>query len=224
MYNTSDSVYINVNDSVKNIILIGLMILLILSLLGGYFLSFSGTLEGTELGKIILLLFILSEIPILLNYFYFVIGRFGLLADRILNIFAAYYAPGLMFHSGIYPIVIGLTFAHALLVIQQSIYCVIFMVILGLLWTIDYILWFKNWPLYPRSDQNVISLYWLQWVVLFGTLIGLPFHARTWSLFWVSVFPTLTCGSLVVVIFQDFRNKRTNTQNMGKLETQNPVT
>ena len=224
MYNMSDLPSIKVNDSVRNNILMGLMILQILSLLSGYFLSSPGIIEGTELGRIIFLLFILSEVPIVVNYFYFVTVRLGLPTDSISNVFAAYYTPSLIFHSGIYTIVIGLTVAHILLLIQQSIYCMIFIFILGLLWVIDYILWFRNWPLYPRSDHNVVFLYWLQWTVLFGTLIGLPFHVRTWSLFWVSVFPTLTFGSLLIIIFLDLRKKKTNTQKMEKLETQNPIT
>jgi hypothetical protein len=221
MYNTGDSAYIYVNDSMKNNILICLVILLVGSLLGGYFLSFSGFFEGIELGRIVFPLFILSEIPILVNYFYFVLTRFGLPTKRISIIFAVYYTPSLMIHSGIYTVVIGLAFAHLLLVTHQSVYCMIFMGVLGLLWIIDYILWSKNWPLYPRAEQNTIFLHWFQWVVLFGLLIGLPIHAKTWSLLLVTVFPTIAFGSLFVVIFQEFRNRRTITQ---KVETQNPIT
>ncbi len=223
MYNTSESAYVNVNESVKNYILIGLVILLVFSLMGGYFLAFLGVLEGAELGRIVFSLFILSEIPILVNYFYFIISRLRIHTGRISSIFIAYYTPGLLFHSGIYTIVLGLTFAHTLLVIQQSFYCMIFMFILGLLWIIDFILYSKSWPLYPSSDQNAIYTYWFLWVVLFGLLIGIPFHAKTWNLFWVSMFPILTFGSLLVVMFQDFRNKRTNTKTLRKLKTQNPV-
>ncbi|MFX1283428.1 MAG: hypothetical protein ACFFB5_07225 [Promethearchaeota archaeon] len=224
MYNTSDSAYIKVNDSIKNSILIGLVILLICSLVSGYILSLFDSFEGTELGRIIFLLFILSEIPILVNYFYLVANRVGLRIHKISSIFTRYYTPGLMFHSGIYTIVISLTLTHVLLVVQQSINCMIFILILGLLWTIEYSFWLIDWPLYPRRDQKEIFLYWLQWVTLFGILIGLPFHVKIWSLFWLSVFPTLTFGSLLIVIFQDFRNKRTNTQILGKLDAQNLVT
>ncbi len=224
MYNTNDSAYFNVKESMKNFILIGLVILLVFSLMVGYFLAFLGTLEGAELGRIIFSLFILSEIPILVNYIYFIICRFGLQTSRIARIFVTYYTPGLLFHSGIYTIVLGLTFAHSLLVIQQSFYCIVFMFILGLLWIIDFILYSKSWPLYPSGDQRAIYLYWLQWVVLFGLVIGIPFHAKAWSLFWVSIFPTFAFGPLLVVIFQDLRNKRANTQKSRKLETQNPVT
>ncbi len=203
----------------KNIILIGLVILLVGSLLGGYFLSFYGFFEGIELGRILFPMFILSEIPILVNYFYFVLTRFGLPINRISTIFSLYYTPSLMIHSGIYTIVIGLAFAHLLLVTHQSVYCMIFMGVLGLLWIIDYILCSENWPLYPRAEQNTIFLYWFQRVILFGLLIGLPFHAKTWSLLLVSVFTTITFGSLFVVIFREFRDRRINTLKMG-----NPVT
>ncbi|MFX0125531.1 MAG: hypothetical protein ACFFAE_18055 [Candidatus Hodarchaeota archaeon] len=215
-----DITEIKVNDhnSVKRFIHFGLMILLGVSLLSGYLLSFLGIFEGTELGGIIFSLFILSAIPILLNYFYFVLARFGLLSSKISTIFNVYYTPSLMVHSGIYTIVIGLAFAHSLLVINQSIYCMILILILGLLWMIEYILWLKNWPLYTKADRNMIFIYW---VVLFGLLIGLPFHARTWSLFWVSALPTITFGSLFLVIIQDFKDRRTNTR---KFEIQSSVT
>ena len=86
MYNTSDKAFISVNDSMKNIILIGLMIFIIGSLLIGYFLSEFNIFEGTELGRFVFILFVLSEIPILVNYFYYIATRFGLETEKISTI------------------------------------------------------------------------------------------------------------------------------------------
>jgi len=219
MYNTYSKASIHVKDSMKNIILIGLMLSLALSLLGGYFISTIHFFEGTELGRIVYILFILSEIPILINYCHFILIKFRFQVESLSSIFAIYYTPGLLVHSGIYTFMIGLAFAHMLSVFPQSVYCLIFIGVLGLLWMIDYVLWSFNWPLYPRAENNASFFYWLQWVISFGLLIGIPFHAQTSSLFWISVFPTVTFGSLFIVIIQDFRHKRTNTQKMG-----NPVT
>jgi hypothetical protein len=212
MYDTYGKASIHVKDSMKNIILIGLMFSLALSLLGGYLISRFGFFEGTELGQIVYILFIFSEIPILVNYFYYVVSIFGFPVERFASIFTKYYTPGLLVHSVIYTFMIGLTFAHLLSVFQQSVYCVLFIGVLGLLWIIDYVLWSNNWPLYPRAEAKPAFLYYLQWVILFGLLIGIPFHARTSSLFWISAFPTITFGSLFIVIIQEFRDKRTNNQ------------
>lgn len=214
MYNTYGKASIHVKDSMKNLILIGLMLSLALSLLGGYFISSMSLFKGAELGHVVYSLFILSEIPILLNYFYLSASKFGFQMKRLSSIFAVYYTPSLLVHSGMYTLMIGFAFAHMRSVFQQSIYCIIFMGVLILLWIIDYILWCYNWPFSPRVKQTIF-LSWLQWIILFGLLIGIPFHTRTSSIFWISVFPTITFGSLFIVIIQEFRDRRVKTQKWG---------
>ncbi|UCG01954.1 MAG: hypothetical protein JSW11_20440 [Candidatus Heimdallarchaeota archaeon] len=224
MYNINDSVNIKIIDSMKNVVLISLVILLALVLLGGYFLPFFIPLEGRELGRIIFPLFILSEIPILVNYFFFVINRFGLISNTLSQLFIRYYTSSLIFHSGIFTIVLGITFLHSVVVIQQSVFCLLLLLILGFLWVIEFLFWFINWPLYPQKEKNVFFLYFFHWIVLFGLLIGLPFHARAWSLIWVCIFSPLSFGSLLVIIFQEIRNRKRTGQTIGKSEKQSLVT
>ncbi|MFX1249438.1 MAG: hypothetical protein ACFFBQ_18755 [Promethearchaeota archaeon] len=226
MYNTSYSM-IKINDSVKKAMLISLGILITLVLLIGYLVPIFITphLEGRGLGRIIFPLFVIVEIPILVNYFYFVINRLGLTSDTFSKLFFKYYTPSLIFHSGLFTIVVGLIFMHSLIVIQKSIYCLFLLFIFGLLWTIEYSFWFINWPLYPRKDNLIaIFLYWFQWLVLFGLLIGLPFHAKSWNLFWVCVFSPLSFGSLFLIISQEIRNRRKASKTIGKFEPQSLVT
>ncbi|MFX0085503.1 MAG: hypothetical protein ACFFAU_07505 [Candidatus Hodarchaeota archaeon] len=223
MNNTSYS-NIKIFDSVKRVIFLSLAILLTLVLVIGYFLSSFITIEGRGLGRIIFPLFIIAEIPILVNYFYFVVNRLGLTSDALSQLFIKYYTPSLIFHSGIFTIVIGITLMHSLIVVQKSVFCIFLLFILGFLWAVEYFFWFINWPLYPQKEKFVIFLYWLQWVVLFGLLIGLPFHTKTWSLFWVCTFSPISFGSLLMIIFQDIRHKRRRSQSLGKFKTQTLVT
>ena len=224
MYNTNDSVDIKIIDSMKNVVFISLVILLALVLLSGYFLTIFIPLEGHELGQIIFPLFILSEIPILVNYVFFIINRFGLISDTLSQLFIIYYTPSLIFHSGTFTIVLGITFIHSVVVIQQSVFCLLLLLILGFLWAVEIFFWFTNWPLDPQRDKNVIFLYFFYWMVLFGLLIGLPFHAKAWSLIWVCVFSPLSFGSLLVIIFQEIRNREKIGQTTGKTQKQNLVT
>lgn len=196
----------------KNLILIGLVLSLALSLIGGYLIFAVGFFRGAELGRVVYILFILSAIPVLINYFYYVVLKFGFPLGRLSNIFANYYTPGLLVHSGIYTVMLGLVLAHILSIFRQSIYYFIFIGVLGLLWISDYVLWSFNWPLYPRAKSNTAFFYWFQWMILFGLLIGIAFHAQTLSLFWISVFPTITFGSLFIVIIQEFHDRRTYNQ------------
>ncbi|MFX0117661.1 MAG: hypothetical protein ACFFB3_24160 [Candidatus Hodarchaeota archaeon] len=201
----------------KNLTCIGLAFLLVLSLIAGYFILLPANLEGSELGHFIFSLFIFAEIPLLVNYFYFVISRSGLMPAKISRIFPSYYGPGLILHSVVYTVLIGLIFTHALLLEQEAMWCAILLLIPGLIWIIEYILWIKNWPLYPGRNQKALYLYWFYWVLLFGFLIGLPFHAKTWSLFWAAVIPILTFGTLLWIILQDVRSIRIKTQRMGQV-------
>ncbi|MFX1506825.1 MAG: hypothetical protein ACFFDC_12045 [Promethearchaeota archaeon] len=224
MYNTNDSVDIKIIDSIKNIVIISLVILLALVLLGGYFLLDFVLPEGRELGRIIFPLFILSEIPLLVNYVFFVINRFGLKSKTLSQLFIRYYTPCLIFHSGIFTIVVGMTFIHSVVAIQQSVFCLLLLLTLGFLWAVEFLFWFINWPLYPQRDKNVVFLYFFHWIVLFGLLIGLPFHAKAWSLIWVGTFSPLSFGSLLVIIFQEIRNREKTGQTIGKSKKQSLVT
>ncbi|MHA2298462.1 MAG: hypothetical protein ACXAEU_12065 [Candidatus Hodarchaeales archaeon] len=217
MFLENRSIDIKINDSVRNPILIGLVILLVLSILGSFFFLLPANLEGSYLGHFIVPLVIASTIPIFVNYIYFVISRFGSTSntnnsfiEKMSSIVTKYYLLGLIFHSVIYTIVIGLVFTHALLVIKQATYCLVLLFLFGIIWLIEYIFWFNNWPLYPKSNQEVISLYWLHWLLLFGTSIWVIFHAGVW--FAYMFIPSLAIAVALVVILQDIRSIRRKTQ------------
>ncbi|MHA2304316.1 MAG: hypothetical protein ACXACU_02900 [Candidatus Hodarchaeales archaeon] len=227
MYKTNVSKIYQINSSLKKGILFGLVILLIVTLVGSYFSLAAIHFEGTKLGFILFPLFIFATIPILINFFYLVLNRLGLMKysensvrERISSFFALYYTTGLIFHSGVYTIVIGLVLTHMFLLIQQSTYCVILMIILGLIWLIEAILWAKNWPLYPLRGYKLKSLYWLHWALVFGLLIGLPFHVGTWSLFWMIVIPLITYIPLLWLIGVEILKSRFQAQKSGKLDSQ----
>ena len=210
MYTIDHYTRFTLTDSIKTVSLIGNGLLLAFIVIVGYLLSTFIPLDGRGVGRILFPLFIISEIPILINYSLFVLLRWNLVPEKFSHFFIKYYAPGLIFHSGIFTIAVGITFLHSLIVSQQSIYCFVLLIVLGILWIIEYVLWFIKWPVYPQGEKKINLLYWFQWSIIFGLLIGLPFHAKTWSLFPMISFSTLSFGSLVLIIFHDIRNKKIN--------------
>ena len=75
---------------------------------------------------------------------------------------------------------------------------------------------FFYWPIYPRREERMRYLYWIHWSVVFGLLIGLPFHAKVWSLFWMIIFSMSFFGTLILIIVQDARNKGKNDLDSGE--------
>lgn len=226
MYNTNEFTNYQVNDSFKKIIISGLVILLTLVVLSSFSFVLSFGFDGRILGYLIFPLFIISEIPILINYFYLLITKLGLILNsgnsvigKKYEFFSLYYTLGLIFHSGLYTIVLGLVIIHILLLIQQSTYCVILMLILSLMWIIEFIFWSTSWPLYPKIEQKSIFLYWIHWSLLFGLLIGLPFHVGTWNLFWMTVLPLTTFFPLLLLIGTDILEIRNKTQEVKQIES-----
>jgi hypothetical protein len=216
MYNTNEEIFNIVSDSRKRYFQIRLMILLALSILGGYLLSLLNSIDGADLGQLIFPLFLLSVFPILVNFFYLVMVQFKLRNNLIMRFFAFYYTPSLIIHSVLFTLALGVVIAHSLLVWQQSIYCLIFLISIGVLWLMEYALWMKNWPLYVKADEQYPILHWLHWSVLFGLLVGIPFHAKTSNLFWMIGVPSLLFGSLMILIFQNVLTKVLQTKKLGK--------
>ncbi len=212
MYNTNTTANLNFNKSVKSTLLIRIVILLIISTISSYFIVEVARIDGKILGQIIFPLFIVAEIPILFNYFFLILNKFGMATkgfSRILgktNVFGWVYTIGLIFHSGLYTIVLGLVATHMLQLLQQSTYCVILMFVLGLIWLIEYSFWIVSWPLYPKSRSKLTLLYWLHWSLIFGLMIGLPFHVGNWNLFGMIFISLITFGSLFVLITSELWN------------------
>jgi hypothetical protein len=220
MYKIDYYTRLKLTDSIKTVSLIGNGLLLAFIVIVGYLLSTFIPLDGRGVGGILFPLFIISEIPILINYSIFVLLRSNLVPDKLFHFFIKYYAPSLIFHSGVFTIVLGITFLHSLVVSQQSIFCFVLIIVLSILWILEYVFWFIKWPVYPQGEKKINLLYWFQWSIVFGLLIGLPFHAKTWSLFPMISFSTLSFGSLMLIIFHDIRNKERSTRFLreGKLD------
>jgi hypothetical protein len=182
-----------------------------ISTISSYFIVEMARIDGKILGQIIFPLFIIAEIPILFNYFFLILNKFGLATrgfSRILGkskIFGWIYTISLIFHSGLYTIVLGLVATHMLQLLQQSAYCVILMLVLGLIWLIEYGFWLVNWPLYPKRSKLAL-LYWFHWSLIFGMMIGLPFHVGNWNLFGMIFISLVTFGSLFVLITSELWN------------------
>jgi hypothetical protein len=206
MYISNYDTSFKLPDSLRKVFLIGNGLLLVLVVILGYFLSTNIPLDGRRIGGTLFFLFIVSEIPILINYSFFVFLRLNLVSDKLSHLFIKYYTPSLIFHSVVFTIVLGITFLHSLVVTQQSIFCFLLLIVLGFLWGMEYLFWFIKWPVYPLGDKKITVLYWFQWSIIFGLMIGLPFHAKTWSLFSMILFSTLSFGSLVFIIFRDIRD------------------
>ncbi|MFW9853767.1 MAG: hypothetical protein ACFFFG_01810 [Candidatus Thorarchaeota archaeon] len=205
---------IKVNGLARTSIKSGLGVLVILSFIGSFFILTSSGVEGTTVGRIIAPLFIFSEAPLLFNFAYFIILRLGLLSNtknpvigKISSFYTLYHPLGLLFHGITYAIVVGIALTHMLLVIQYAAYCVVIMGVLGLLWLFEYLFWINGWPLYPEDKPRLMTLYWMHWFILFGTLIGITFHAKIASLFWMISIPFLYL-ILMTVILQDVRKIR----------------
>jgi hypothetical protein len=234
MHSTNDfpEIKVNYNNTIRKGILIGLVILLIISIVGNYFILLPANIEGTDLGYLLVPLIIISEIPILVNYLYLVILKFIRISipnntriTRISKIFTSYYSLGLIFHSIIYTIVTGFVLTHTLLVMKQATlirvfwvdiaYCTIFLVIIGLIWVIEYFFWTKNWPLYLRLNQKVTFLYWFYWFSLFSTSVFAIFHSGAWSqsIFLCIGYITFAYVTLAVLVLQDILDIRVRTQD-----------
>ncbi|UCE12893.1 MAG: hypothetical protein JSV04_11960, partial [Candidatus Heimdallarchaeota archaeon] len=196
-YNSSE-IKITFTDSVKKVILISLAILFIISITGSYFILIPMNPEGKDLGYLLIPLIVISEIPILVNYFYLVIHKFGRISTtknsvmtRISQIFTLYYTPALTFHSVVHTIVIGFVLSHALLVMDKTTslhvfsvaipYCMLFLPVLGLLWVIEFFFWCKNWPIDPKPKQRDSYLYWIYWFFFFSTSVYAIFHSGLWG-------------------------------------------
>ncbi|MHA1226327.1 MAG: hypothetical protein ACTSPV_06245 [Candidatus Hodarchaeales archaeon] len=199
MYNTNNLMNIQTNKSWRNILLIGLVFLFIGSMLSSYFIFFTNNLEGAQLGYVIFPLFVVSEVPILLNYFYLVSFKSRLMKyldnsvkKNFYYYFEIYYTPSLVFHSILYTIVIGLVTTHVMLLVQQTTYCIIFMLVFCLIWIIEYYFWSKNWLLYPVEGEKHVILYWIHWLIVFGLFVGLPFHVKNFNVFWMVLVSTMT--------------------------------
>lgn len=205
-------------------ILLGLMILLFISICGAYIVKNLFNLHGKELGHIIFPLFVISEIPVIINYFYSILYRFRVIENskksvirKVKRGFFIYYTPGLIFHSTLFTITLGLVYTHLLLLIEQASYCLIFMLILGFIWTTECLLWIKYWPLYPIEKKFLIVLYFVNWLVIFGLLIGLPFHTKTWSLQWTISVSSFLFIPLIGLIGAELLSIRSRFQNRDSI-------
>ncbi|MFW9991722.1 MAG: hypothetical protein ACFFD4_06655 [Candidatus Odinarchaeota archaeon] len=215
---------IQVHDSLKRKVLVGLVALLVLLLLNVSIFLPAG-LEGKAVGRVIVPLILVSVIPILLNYTYSLSYRFEIIIDSknqigrfIARFFAKYYTPALIFHSVVFTIVLGLASTHVLLVlvVEQAtpayrMFALIMLFISGLLWIIEYVFWTENWPLQPNT-RKMILLNWLYWSIGFGTFLGILFHAKAWNVFWMMVIVLAYC-TLVLVIVQDTRRMLMKRRN-----------
>jgi hypothetical protein len=239
MFATNDFAEIKVNyfKSAKKTILTGLIVLLIISMIVSYYILLPVKIEGKVLGHLLVPLIIISEIPILVNYLYFVILKFSQLSSKkfpinvgISKLFTLYYTPGLILHSILYSIVVSLVLAHTLLVMDNvtSIrvlfvnipYCMIFLLILALIWLIELIFWMKNWPLFPEHKRKEIHLYWIHWFFLFSTSVFAIFHSGAWS---QSIFLSIGYITFAYVTFaglflQDKLNVRVRTEGSESKE------
>ncbi len=171
-------------------------------------------INGNSLGHFILPLFLLSELPLLANFYLIFLVRLGFSPPQITRIFSRYYMSGLIFHSLSFTLTLGVVFIHMISLLAKATYCIILMAILIFLWFIEYNFWKKRWPLHPTNFQSSIA-YWFHWTTIFGLIIGLPFHAGTWSLFTVAIFAPVTFGSLFLIIIQDFSNLKSKSQEFG---------
>jgi len=93
-----------------------------------------------------------------------------------------------------------------------------------LLWLFELILYFKNWPAYPGYRQASLLLYWFHWAVVFGLLIGLPFHAKTWSPAWMSLISITTFTPLIWLLASEILMLRNKTSESRTLEYEGPFT
>ncbi|MFX0050018.1 MAG: hypothetical protein ACFE8U_01875 [Candidatus Hermodarchaeota archaeon] len=240
MYNKDEfkTVKVVFNDSKKRILLMGLFILLILSTVGIYFIFIPTNIEGKDIGHFLVPLIVISEIPLLSNYFFLVIFKFSnvpkihnAITSRITKFFTFFYPIGLIFHSIIYTIIVGLVLNHTLLVMQKATlirvlwvnipYCVIFILIVGLIWIMEFLLWTINWPLYPKNKPKVTFLYWSYWFLLFSTSIFTIFHSGTfsqsipWGTMIIVGYMAFVYITLIWIIFRDVHNLRMKTQSIG---------
>jgi hypothetical protein len=232
MYNTDEfeTVKVVLNDSKKRILLMGLFILLILSTIGIYFVFIPTNIEGKDIGHFLVPLIVISEIPLLSNYFFLVIFKFSNV-PKIHNAITSRVTIGLIFHSIIYTIIVGLVLSHTLLVMQKATlsrvlwvnipYCVIFMLIVGLIWIMEFLFWRINWPLYPKNKPKVTFLYWSYWFLLFSTSIFAIFHSGTfsqsipWGIMIIVGYMAFVYITLIWIIFRDVNNLRMKTQSIG---------
>lgn len=168
-------------------------------------------INGRNIGHLILPLFLISELPLLMNYFYILILRIGFSPPQVTKIFIQYYNLGLIFHSLSFTITLGVIFIHMTSLLNKATYCIILMLILIILWLIEYNFWKKRWPLHPTTFRSSF-VYWIHWAMIFGLIIGLPFHAGTWSLFMIVVFAPVTFGSLIFMVILDFLNLKSLDQ------------
>ena len=168
-------------------------------------------IDAYKIGYLILPLFYLSEVPLLINFFYILLSRIGFFTNQVLSLFSHFYPYGLIFHSVIFTMTLGVVFVHMMLLLHKAGYCVIFMILLIFLWLIEYFFWERKWPLVQSS-----KLYWLHWTIIFGLFIGLPFHADSWSLLTVTVFAPIVYGALFFMFVQDslrFRSRDQKTKS-----------
>jgi hypothetical protein len=233
MYIVKDLTEIKVNyfKSAKKTILVGLIVLLSISMIVSNYILLPMKIEGKVLGHFLIPLIVISEIPILVNYLYLVISIFGRMTTRknqkmevISKIFNQYYTPGLILHSILYSIVVGLVLAHTLLVMDNVTpirvlfvdipYCMIFLLILVLIWIIEFIFWIRNWPLYPKYKRTETYLYWIHWFFLFSTSVFAIFHSGAWgqSIFFSVGYITFVYVTLAGLIIENKLNLRVRTQ------------
>jgi len=122
------------------------------------------------------------------------------------------------------PVVKSKTCAAIISTDETSSYCFILMLVPGLLWLFELILYFKNWPAYPGYRQASLLLYWFHWAVVFGLLIGLPFHAKTWSPAWMSLISITTFTPLIWLLASEILMLRNKTSESRTLEYEGPFT
>ncbi len=221
MDKTSSSVNLTISDSLKRIVIPILVTLGIVSILTSFLILVPENVEGAVVGRIIAPLFLLSEFPILINFFFQILNRLRFIQgfqfrfyNRIMEIFSFYYPVGLIFHSSLFTIVIGLLFSHTLVLIQKAgLLCLLLIGIPVFLWIFDFLLWMNNWPLYPTYSVKLLSLIWLYWFILFGFLIGIVFHAKIFSIFWIGIISMMLIV-LIGIIFLDVNKIKTETNNL----------
>ncbi|MHA2224573.1 MAG: hypothetical protein ACXAC8_05185 [Candidatus Hodarchaeales archaeon] len=211
--NDYSEINVKLQDSKKWTILLVLIFSLILSIFGTLLILYPQNIEGKDLGHLLVPLIVISEIPIFVNYLYLVLIKLSELSNwkspaisRISKGFTFWYTPGLLFHSIGYTQVVGLVSTHTLLVIDKVApitvfslnipYCVIFLLIFGVIWIFELFLWVKNWPLYPTQSRPLTYLYWIYWFSLFSSSVFVIFHSGYWS---QSLF--LSIGYIAFVFF-----------------------